>query len=290
MDEKKPAGGYAAALAIAFLVLVSGCATRKPAPMAFPPSASLESLPAIASDQYRLSLPFTLVVRNPGLARAWIESVDFMLSIEGAAAGSRSLRERSPVEGGGSKAIALALPVDIRNLGEGLSGSGGPPSAAWRLEARIWLTTGDGSPLALAASEEGSFAIVREPLFSLRSIKIERDLLVTTNLRLAVEIGNPNDFPLVFDALSYDFFGEGKGWAAGEDEGPVAIPARGSIERSLRFTMNFADMDRRLFDLVANLRIVRYRIAGEARIATGLDYLPAFVMRFDREGSCAVER
>jgi len=35
---------------------------------------------------------------------------------------------------------------------------------------------------------------------------------------------------------------------------------------------------------------VRYRIAGEARIATGLDFLPAFVSRFDTEGSCAVER
>jgi LEA14-like dessication related protein len=290
MDKKSPS--VLAAATFILLALASGCATRKPeaAPPGIPPSASIEAGAAIAVDQYRLRLPFILSVRNPGSERVWVESVDLALTVEGSAAGGLSIRERTLVEGGSSVSLPLELPLDIRNLDDGLSGGAGPPTAAWRVEARAGLSAAGGAPLALAAAAEGTFPIVRAPLFNLRSIRIERDLLVTTNLRLAFEIGNPNGFPLVFDGLSYDFYGEGKGWAAGEDEGPVAIPARGSVERALRFTMNFADMDRRLFDLVANLRVVRYRIAGEARIATGLDYLSAFVARFDQAGSCAVER
>jgi LEA14-like dessication related protein len=132
--------------------------------------------------------------------------------------------------------------------------------------------------------------VVGEPTFRITSIKIERDLLVTTSLRIDLEIENPNDFPLEFRSLAYDFYGEGKLWSDGSFEGPVSIPAGGKARLGLRFEMSFADMDRRLFDLVANLKVVRYRITGEAIVAAGNGLVPDFAARFDEEGSCAVAR
>jgi hypothetical protein len=148
--------------------------------------------------------------------------------------------------------------------------------------------------------------VVRDPVFRITSIRIMRDLLVTTELRLGLEIENPNDFPLALDSFSWRFWAEGKPWASGEASGSYAsgsyasgapsggaellIPARGKAERKLDFEMNFADRDRKLFDLVARLSSVSYRLFGEARLSTGESVLPSFSSRFDESGSCPVER
>lgn len=149
---------------------------------------------------------------------------------------------------------------------------------------------------------ERAAPLVRDPIFRITSIRIMRDLLVTTELRLGLEIENPNDFPLVLDSFSWRFWAEGRPWASGEavgcasagglpgGAGSLAIPARGKAERRLDFEMNFADRDRRLFDLVARLSSVSYRLFGEARLSTGEAGLPAFGSRFDESGSCPVER
>ncbi|MGO8693186.1 MAG: LEA type 2 family protein [Rectinemataceae bacterium] len=272
------------------LILLSGCATqRTAAPLQESlVSANLSSLAAIGLDQYRLRLPLTLVLSNPGRVALEVESVDCSLSIPGGEGAAYSSRDGRELEPGSSVAIPIEIPVDLRSRA-GADGSGAP-SAAWRAQARIALATREGRILHLSASAEGTFPVVRDPKFSIRSIKIERDLLVTTNLRLGLEIQNPNAFPIELGSLVYDFYGEGRAWVEGGTDEASTVAAGASAERTLTFTMNFADMDRRLVDLVANLRVVRYRLKGEARIATGLDYLPAFVTRFDREGSCAVQR
>jgi hypothetical protein len=286
------------------LALLAGCATRKPAglptpeppplpePARVPPTARLEAGSPASLDQYRLKLPFILVLANPGSSPISIESLDCSLLVEGAQAGAQSPGAGAGrrLEGGASLSIPFEFSLDLRELSATIAAPEGPAEGSWEARARIGLAREGGERLGLNASTSGSFPIVREPRFSILSIRVERDLLVTTQLALGLEIHNPNSFPIEFKSFDYDFYGEGRIWSNGTDEVPALIPAGQSLRRGIRFTMNFADMDRRLFDLVAKLRVLRYRLAGEARIATGLDFLPEFVSRFDREGSCAVER
>lgn len=278
---------------LASALLLTGCATQRPAPES-PVSASLKAGPAIAQDQFRLRLPMTLELDNPGRAALTVESVDCSLAVNGEKVGDYSSSEPRAAAAGAALAIPLEFPVDLRSApdaaGGGAAAGGSASTAAWKAEARITLKEARGRSRTLAASARGVFPIVRDPRFRITSIRIERDLLVTTNLRLTLEIDNPNAFPLQFSSFVYNFYGEGRAWVDGGSDGPETVPAASSMTRILRFTMNFADQDRRLLDLVANLRAVRYRLSGEARMATGLDYLPTFVSRFDREGVCAVER
>jgi len=273
---------------IASALLFSGCATQKPAPETAV-SASLKPGREVALDQFRLKLPLALALDNPGTTALTVESVDCSLAVDGERVGAYSSSEPRLAAAGGTLAIPLEFPVDLRSDPQAAAG-GSASTAAWKAEARISLRNARGGLHVLAASAEGAFPIVRDPKFRITSIRIERDLLVTTNLDLALQIENPNAFPLRFSGFVYNFYGEGRAWVDGGSDEPAIVPAASSMTRVLRFTMNFADMDRRLLDLVANLKAVRYRLRGQAQIATGLDYLPTFVSRFDREGVCAVER
>lgn len=133
------------------------------------------------------------------------------------------------------------------------------------------------------------------PAFRVSSIRILRDLLVTTELRLGLEVENPNEVPLRLESLSWRLWAEGRPWASGEARieaaSPLLVPARGKAKVELDFEMNFADRDRQLLDLVAGLRTLRYRVSGEARFeAAGTASGGAFLAPFDEAGSCAVER
>lgn len=286
--------GRLIAAALSLIALLPGCAT-KPGPKCPWPTVALEAEAPLYLDQFRVSLPFSLSIRNPGSGPARIEAFEARLEVGGAMSEIETGLTGNPVvEGGQTLAMAFSAPVDMRRRDPAGADTGspvGPPAAvAWTLEGLARIRLADGSVDEARVSSKGSFVPVREPEFRILSIRIERDLLVTTNLKLMLEIRNPNAFPVSLDGLDWELAGEGRFWAGGRSEEGLDVPAGGVASRGIDFEMNFANMDRKLFDLVAKLREVRYRFSGKATIAPGHEGLPAFVTAFDEAGSCAVER
>jgi LEA14-like dessication related protein len=276
--------------AICLFPLLLGCATKGPPPPGTSPKARIASVRAVALDQHRLRLPFVLTLANPGSRKLVLESFDCSVEVEGVEAGCIEGREAASIGPGGSAALPLEFFVDARRLGDAISGPGGPATAAFRIEARAVLRDAGGSALSATASAEGSFPLVREPRLRILALKIARDILVTTQLKLEIEVDNPNAFPIELGSLAYDFYGEGEPWSGGKAERPLLVPAESSRQLPLAFELNFADRDRALLDLVANLQVLRYRLKGSGEVSTGLDYLPGFRLEFDEEGSCQVQR
>jgi hypothetical protein len=275
-----------------------GCTSRPPAEAAaLPrPSATLSAGPARLLDQNRAVLRLEARIRNPRADALSLEAADCAVAVDGAAAPLAAVLAAPPPGLRGSTLAALSETVlafdcriDLRSLDAAVRGPEGPAEAAWSAAARFVLRAADGSVLEIVAAAGGTVPIVREPILRITSLRVERDVLVTTNLRLGLEVRNPNAFPLEIRSVSFDFSGEGKLWASGDESEAATIPAKGRIERGLRFTMNFADVDRRLFDLVAKLRVIRYGLAGSASVATALEAIPSFTLGFDLEGSCPVE-
>jgi LEA14-like dessication related protein len=241
-------------------------------------------------DQFSLSLPITISVSNPGPGPLAAEVEELWLSLgDGSPAEIRMGEVAARLGAGSTGSLAFSVPVDLRKA-EAAGQDREASRRAWAVEVVLGLRTEGRAPRRLRLSERGSLALVREPIFRISSISIERDILVETAMTLLLEVENPNDFPLRLSGLAYRLYGEGRAWTSGASAAPLEIPAHGAAQRPIGFTMNFADMDRRLFDLVARLKVVRYRLAGEASIETGIPGLPAFAARFDREGSSEVRR
>jgi LEA14-like dessication related protein len=281
----------AAALALA---LLGACATKKAASPAPPPESApkavVEIAPASGLDQFRARLPFALALKNPRSAAIRLESFECVLKVAGVEAGRLEEGNGVSLEAAGSASIPLEFLVDSRNLSRAVTGPDGPAVAEFRIEASARFRDAEGSAFTARTSADASFPLIREPRLRILSLKIERDILVTTNLRLSIEVENPNAFPIELGSLVYEFYGEGKPWSAGAASQPLSVPARSSKRLALAFELNFADRDRALLDLVANLMVVRYRLKGSASVATGLEFLPEFRLEFDEEGNCRVER
>ena len=129
---------------------------------------------------------------------------------------------------------------------------------------------------------------IREPVFSISSIKIMQAELVNTRLKVKIRIDNPNSFPVELSSFEYELYGEGRFWADGKEKNVLTVPASGFTEKDLFLIMNFIDMKRDLLDKVIAMELVNYRFAGTVTI--NAEDMPILNKSFNLEGESEVIR
>jgi LEA14-like dessication related protein len=296
------------------LALASACTTApalpvvEPAPLPQPapepeplPVLSILEIKAIAMDQHRSSLTVSVVIENPRRAPMVLSrpTLEYSLRMD---TGSHDLGSLQPVEdiqvaAFSESTFELHFELDTRILDQDITGFVDLSIAEVQASLAATATVqpdAAGLPssglIALVASSEAQVPLIREPDLRILAINLVKHELINVILEVVIEISNPNAFPLEFDHLAYDFYGEGRRWSRGQERKTLLIPPRGAASTKIPVMLNFTEMDRRVFDLVEKLQVINYRLGGTATVHTGLDFLPEFNMDFNRAGAVKVER
>jgi LEA14-like dessication related protein len=229
-----------------------------------------------------VALYFFLELENPRPVPARVELQEWALIMNGVSLETAvSLLEDARLAPHSSAVFSLRLDPDMAGIYAG---------ADYRAELALGLNFSFDSGKAglVRVSTEAAFPRIREPQFNITSIAIMKAELINTRFKVKLRIDNPNAFPVELSSFSYELYGAGRFWAGGRETDILDIPAEGSAERELFLRMNFINMKRDLLDQVVALRRVNYRFAGEATVSTGIEYLPSFLMAFDRSGYSVV--
>ena len=303
---------YTRLFAGVLLAVLASCTTPPPSVpepepprMVLPPETlpvlSILTMKATALDQHRSTLMATVRVQNPRSAGVVLLQptlhVELKLDTGGYDLGTIQTDSDIQVAAFSESTFELPLEMDTRILDQGIAGfedqSVAEVQASLTATARVQPDAA-GQPATglvhLAAEAEASVQLIREPDLRILAINLVKHELINVILEVVIEVSNPNAFPLEFDQLAYDFFGEGKRWSRGKERKALLIPAKGAASTKIPVMLNFTDMDRRVFDLVEKLQVVNYRLSGTATVRTGLDFLPEFNMGFERPGAVKVER
>jgi LEA14-like dessication related protein len=275
--------------------LCLSCATQAalnvPAPLAprEKPSAAASFDRFEAGDVNHVTLFFLLDVQNPrnsavrSVIQGWKATINGLDPGEGAAL--RLEGEVIQVDAGASLQIPLELTLDLRALS--LEHEDFDEYQA-KLDLNLGFIFGPRDAAEVMVSAQAAFPRIREPGFFITSIAIMKAELINTRLKVKLRVDNPNVFPVELSSFSYEHFGGGRFWSDGDEPALFPIPARGSAERELSLVMNFINMRRELLDQIISMKQVNYRFAGEAEVSTNLEFLPCFLVNFDRSGNSAV--
>lgn len=265
-------------------VLALSCATRpaEPAPSAPPLEVVYTAVQATGTGIDKARIDAVVTLSNGGSVDVLVDSVEQQLRSDDGAIASR--RDGDAVRLAPGESLRLPLRFDFQVP------AGTAPLVPLRLESRVMARTASGPAALYTAEARLEVPRVMAPVLEILSIRIIKDELINTRLRVDLAIRNPNAFALSFATLDYRLYGEGRYWADGSEPQPFDVPAGGAGSASLFLTMNFTDMSRSLLDQVINLATVNYRLAGAARVDTGLEFLPRFVLPFDLSGRAIVTR
>lgn len=294
--RRKPSAFFKTA-AVCAAVLAGACASPPPPPAPAPPTApglSLRALGAKALDQHRTELALEAVMTNEGDERLRELRGGVTLRVEGISYELGLDFDPAELGPGGSAAARAAVVVNSRELDASVPGFQSRPEARWSAVATAAAVVAGrpelGPIAAPDAAAEGAFIVIREPVVTIRSIRILRYELINSYLELVLDAYNPNAFALSFGEASYQFYGEGRRWATGAAKKPQELAPRASGTIILPVNLNFTELGRQLYDRVAKLDEIPYRLVGQATILTGLEILPSFALGFDRSGATRVER
>jgi LEA14-like dessication related protein len=155
------------------------------------------------------------------------------------------------------------------------------------LETDMVFTYADANAVTHLVAE-AAFPRIREPQFTVTTIVVNQGDLINTRLKVGLRIDNPNQFPLQLSALAYQFYGDERFWADGNDPTIRHIPAMGSAQTQISMVMNFINMNRKLLEDIIAAKQIYYRFTGEAAVLTTIEYLPQFSMDFDLSGNSVV--
>jgi LEA14-like dessication related protein len=146
----------------------------------------------------------------------------------------------------------------------------------------------DQDPLPDMIAANAAFPWIKEPEFSITSIKILQADIVNTRAELCLRVKNPNVFPINLLFFRYELYGDGNFWTSGVEKNLPVVSANSSSEAIINFEMNFIGMKRRILDDIVAMRMVRYRVTGEVEVGTDLLWLPDFRMKLDKSGDSVV--
>jgi len=271
----------------AALSFAASCATPPlPPPPAPPPvpdvplSLEIEEVRAVPSGLGAVSVAFSLKVRNTEDRAVRLQSLAWNLSVGEEASASGSVSAPPELLPGAELVERIERVVAVPSTQK--------DAAVYAVRASAVRGLDDGTFLASDASAAGSFPVIREPRFSIRSIKIKKAELINTKFEVVLRIENPNSVPLVLSSLEYELFGEGRLWTDGRNAEPIPVAASGMIDKKLMLVMNFINMKRDLLNQVIKLEVVDYRFKGSARIRAEFDGFPEFAFPFDLIGRTSV--
>ena len=269
---------------LAAALLLPACRTTV-APRETHSSLIFEDIRAESPDL--LTLLFSLEIENPLPFGGRVNIESWQVELNGRPAplgfGLESGEGSFPIQAASRSSFPLELEMDMLTLVD----MGLAPADNYEVNLVLFCEARGDSypPLQIQVSCLAAFPGVRAPVFTITSIAILQAELINTCFRVGLRIDNPNPYPVELSAMHYELYGNGRLWAEGAEsriEHPA--PAKGSLEGHLFLMMNFIGMSRSLLDQIIMLEYVNYRFAGEAKVSTGVEYLPAFVTEFNLSG------
>jgi LEA14-like dessication related protein len=289
--------GYVLPGVSVFLAICLSCASPAPAPVesapekpasaALPrPEANLSFDRVEAENLECLTLWFNLEAENPRGKDARFLAAGWRAAFNGEtnAPGLAFTAPQGFLAGGEKILLPLRLDIDPRTLLKDTEDG----DCKAELDFDLIFDYGGGNTETVPVKAAAVFPLILEPEFSIMSVAVKKAELVDTRFKVKIRLSNPNFFPVELSAFSFELYNGSRLWAGGSKRNIMLIPQGQSAETDLFLTMNFIDMRRSLLDQVIAMEQIDYRLAGEATVSTGIEYLPRFRWKFDQSGRSVV--
>lgn len=229
----------------------------------------------------RAVLLFQLEADNPGAEAVRVQVEDWSALVNGSGGkgeGTLVLEDKAALSAGASGVYPVRLETGL------VPGSADLSNGEAELTMDILFVSESGEEIKTRVKTSAVFPLIREPRVRITAIAVKKAELINTRFKVGLRIDNPNSFPVELSAFSYELYNAGRLWANGVKTDVLAIPPEDSAETELLLTMNFINMNRTLLNQVTAMRDIHYRFSGEARVSSGIDYLPQFLMTYDLSG------
>jgi LEA14-like dessication related protein len=202
------------------------------------PRVGLERASVVEADLEGATVRLDLLLENPNDVAFTVASATWRLEVEQVEVGEGELPGGLGIAARGTAPFAVTVRVrwaDVRRLVERV---GKKEQVDYRVSGTVGVRTPIGV-LTPAFSHAGKLPVPRLPALRLAGASVEVASFTELDLQLALEVENPNAFPLPGAALSFELLVNGTSVATGREAmlAPVAAHATARVALPLRLSL-----------------------------------------------------
>ena len=233
-----------------------------------------------------LTLAFHVGIRNSSAAACFLARYNYRVTINQKEYLRLPVVLDEPIRIGAGEEVLIALPLKVTYalLFEVIGPVG--VKAVCDMVGDLVFADEKKKEEKIAFAFSGEFPIFKDPVVEFLPLRINDLTVGGGDVVFDVKFGNPNNYDLIVDMITYDLrFGETT-VLKGEVPGDKSVPARGDKTLSLPFLMDFFEVGKEVYDLLQKPP-VPCRFSGEIVVNSVWGRL---VIAFDEAGPMEVAK
>lgn len=210
-----------------------------------------------------IELTYDVAVDNPNPVALQMLSYDYDFDINNNDFIEGDQNRQLRIESSGQSSFQLPVRVNFQELYNLFTGLSGQDEANYNLAANLDFDLPGLGKTTIPLKKSGDIPMLKLPKINVSNLELNKVNFSEANLTLNLDVGNPNGFGLLLNALSYDLNVNGKNWIDGRDQPNMTIGQNDNGQLSIPISLNIAQIGTSVIQLLNNSNDVNFSLNGD---------------------------
>ncbi len=248
------------------------------------PKASVENVKLTDLSLSKADLLFDIAVENPNPLGVHLSGMDYNFLINGASFIKGQKEDKLDIKANGKANISIPLSLTYSEIHKAVKSFADLDTVPYQLKLKIGVNLPVLGDIKIPVTKSGSFPNLRLPEISLKKIKLDKIGFSCADLKLMLDIKNPNAVSFVTRNLNYDLEVNGKNWIKGKIDKALKINKKAKQTVSIPVTLNFLEMGGAVYQMLSGGSKLEYHLTGKSDFSSDFKLLKTFSLPFDKKG------
>ncbi len=275
-------------IALISLSVLSGCKELMPLLQQMnvqKPKVKMKSVKLSGLSLKDIALDFTLGIENPNNVAITLAGFDYELLIEQNSFLKGEQNKTVKIEAQGTSEVHIPVSFTFKQLYESFKTLKNADSIKYTLKTGFSFDVPILGKVRIPAQTTQRIPNVKLPKIKVAGLKLANLSFTGADLKLALEVDNPNVWSLGLKKLNYNFVVNGQKWLQGNLQQALQVGQKQKQRIELPIHLNFLEMGRSVYNLLTNPGALEYQLTGNALLNSSIKLLGDFELPINQKGT-----
>jgi len=231
-----------------------------------------------------LDLDFKIGIQNPNSVAIKLAGFDYELLIENNIFLKGQQNKEVKIEANGSSQVDIPVSLTFKQLYNSFQALKDADSIKYTLKSGLSFDMPILGKIRIPVQTTHRVPNVKMPKIKVASLKLANMSFTGADLKLALEVENPNAWSAALKQLQYNFVVNGQKWLEDNLKKTINLQQKGKQVLELPIHLNFLEMGRSLYNLLKNPETLEYKLTGQAAFNSSIKPLGDFKLPINQSG------
>jgi len=231
-----------------------------------------------------LDLDFKIGIQNPNSVAIKLAGFDYELLIENNIFLKGQQNKEVKIEANGSSQVDIPVSLTFKQLYNSFQALKDADSIKYTLKSGLSFDVPILGKIRIPVQTTHRVPNVKLPKIKVASLKLANISFTGADLKLALEVENPNAWSADLKQLQYNFMVNGQRWLEGNLKKTLKLQQKEKQVLELPIHLNFLEIGRSLYNLLKNPETLEYKLTGQAAFNSSIKPLGDFKLPINQSG------